>query len=99
MMTQQWHFCPVTGRGVTLRQCRREGDRYLSPYSDVPVQATGWVFIVFGVCMFSPLSIILTPAAPVIALWGGICCGILAVLRFTRQGAAYLRYRRSSQVQ
>jgi len=99
MLIQRWHFCPVTGRGVTLRQCRHEGDRYLSPYADAPVWATGWVFVVLGVFIAFPFSVILTPAAPVIGLWGGICCGILAVLRFTRQGVTYLRYRKCGQVQ
>ncbi len=88
-MNLHTYFCPITGRGLESRDCKRVGQRLLSPYADVGVQLSGWAFLFVGAGFWLVGSIILTPMAPVLGAAAGASFGIVAVLRFVRQVRAF----------
>ncbi len=91
------YFCPITGRDLKARDCKRVGQRLLSPYADVSVQLSGWPLMFIGAGLWFIGSITLTPMAPVLGTAVGASFGIIALLRFARQYRAYRHGRGASR--
>lgn len=87
------YFCPVTGRGVRSRSCRRDGRRLLSPFADVPVQIGGTPLLVIGIVIALVGSVILCREGPIFGYAAGGAFAVVAVLRFARQFRVYSRGR------
>lgn len=88
-MNLHTYFCPITGRGLESRDCKRVGRRLLSPYADVDVHLSGWALLFVAAGLWLVGSIILTPMAPVLGAAAGASFGTIAVLRFVQQFRAF----------